>query len=104
MKAFPQPPYWDVAVVQCDEEELASGACVFDDGTETVVYDEGGRKGSTVCEAPIPKALRRGSNYEWRSNPYEPNGGGDGSGLLPGVDFRVAYWLGRFTRLPDSAE
>ncbi len=104
LKAFPQPPYWDVAVTQCDEDELASGECTFSDGTETVVHFEGGRKGSTVCEDPIPKAIRRGSNYEWRSNPYQPNGGGDGSGLLPGVDFRVAYWIGRYTRLPDSAE
>ena len=97
---FAEPPYWDYAVEQCDEQELQSGDCSFEDGTQTVVLFEGGRKGSTICEDPIPKAIRRPSNFEWRSNPYNPNGGGGGSSLLPGVDFRVAYWMGRFTRVP----
>jgi len=101
LKGFVTPPYYDYKVEQCDETELASGDCVFENGTEAEVYDEGGRKGSTVCNKPIPKAIRRPSNYEWRSNPYNPNGGGEGGNLLPGIDFRIAYWLGRFLETPQ---
>jgi hypothetical protein len=101
LHGFVEPPYWIYRVDQCDEAELESGACVFEDGTETTVYHEGGRKGSTVCDDAIPKDIRRPSNYEWRSNPYEPNGGGEGDSLLSGVDFRIAYWTGRWTKLPQ---
>ena len=46
-------------------------------------------------------AIRPPSNYFWRSNPYEVNsGGGGGSLLLPGVDFRLAYWMGRWAERP----
>jgi hypothetical protein len=100
LNAYVTPPYWDLAVVNCDEDELASGQCELLNGDQVEVYDEGGRKGSTVCDVPVPKEIRRPSNYEWRSNPYEPNGGGDGSNLLSGVDFRIAYWIGRSIRMP----
>ncbi len=100
LKEFDTPPYWDYEVIQCDEAELESGQCELEDGTEVTVYDEGGRKGSTVCDQPIPKRMRRPSNFEWRSNPYNPNGGGNGSNLLSGVDFRCAYWIGRWTQIP----
>ena len=98
LKGFMTPPYWDLPVEQCDEAELESGVCTLENGTVTTVLNEGGRKGSTVCTDPVPKAIRRPSNYEWRSNPYNPNGGSDGAYLNPGVDFRVAYWLGRFLK------
>ena len=100
LRGFATPPYFDYKVEQCDESELASGDCTLENGTRVEVYDEGGRKGSTICNVSIPKAIRRPSNYEWRSNPYEPNGGGEGGNLMPGIDFRIAYWLGRFISVP----
>ena len=42
--------------------------------------------------------IRPPSNYHWRSNPFKPSAGGDGSTLLPGVDFRIAYWTARWTK------
>jgi hypothetical protein len=42
--------------------------------------------------------VRPVSNYHWRSDPYRPNGEGSPRRLLPGVDFRLAYWMGRYLR------
>jgi len=95
---YAEAPYWDEAVENCTEEEIASGHCVLDNGQEVTVLGYVGRNGSLMCEEPIPQAVRPPSNYRWRSNPYDPNGGGNGSGMLPGVDFRWAYWYGRWVR------
>ncbi len=95
---FREPPYWEEEVINCDSGEISSGHCVLLDGSEVQVLGEVGRKGDLITEEPIPHAVRPPSNYHWRSNPYKPNGGGDGTRMLPGVDFRYAYWYGRFVR------
>jgi len=100
LNEYTVPPYWDYPIENCDQAELESGDCTLLDGTEVKVYWEGGRKGSTICNVPVPKAIRRPSNFEWRSNPYNPNGGGNGRSMLSGVSFRLAYWIGRWTKLP----
>jgi hypothetical protein len=98
LKEFKVPPFWDFAIENCDAAELESKSCTAVDGTHIDVLGALGWKGDVVAKAPVPMRLRPPSNYYWRSNPYQFNGGGDGSGLLPAVDFRVAYWTGRFTR------
>jgi len=98
LRDFRDPPYWDEEVVNCDEAEIASGRCILLDGTQVHVLGEVGRNGDLITQEPIPAAVRPPSNYHWRSNPYKPNGGGDGSRMNPGVDFRYAYWYGRFVR------
>ncbi len=98
LNAFPQPPFWAYEVTNCDEAELASKVCEADNGMALDVIGENGWKGTLVCQQVIPMAIRPASNYYWRSDPYRPNGGGDGSGMMPGVDFRYAYWLGRWAR------
>ncbi len=95
---FPLPPFWEYAVTNCDAEELATKKCVADNGMELDVIGESGWKGTLVCEQVIPMAIRPASNYYWRSDPYNPNGGGNGGRLIPAVDFRYAYWLGRWAR------
>lgn len=95
---FRAPPYWDEAIINCDETEIATGICVLLDGTQVEVLGEVGRNNDLITREPIPAAVRPPSNYHWRSNPYRPNGGGDGSRMNPGVDFRYAYWYGRFVR------
>jgi len=95
---FRGPPYWDEKIINCDEDEIASGRCVLLDGTHVQVLGEVGRNNDLITREPIPAAVRPPSNYHWRSNPYRPNGGGDGSRMNPGVDFRYAYWYGRFVR------
>jgi len=95
---YAEAPCWDEAVENCDAQEVASGRCVLRNGREVTVLGNVGRNGSLLCDEPIPQAVRPPSNYRWRSCPYEPNGGGDGSGMLPGVDVRWAYWYGRWIR------
>jgi hypothetical protein len=86
-------------VINCDEAEIASGVCIGLDGTEFDLLGYVGRGDKLVAEQPVPMAIRPDSNYYWRSNPYEVNSdGGNGTLLLPGVDFRVAYWMGRWAQ------
>ena len=99
LSEFPTPPYWDYEVINCDEDEIAAGHCLCADGvTEIDLMPLLGRNDTLVSVQPVPMHTQRPSNYHWRSNPYEVNGGGSGSTLLPGVDFRWAYWLGRWVR------
>jgi hypothetical protein len=96
LREFPEAPFWDFAVVNCDDAEIASGICELNDGTMVRLLGYVGRNQELLTETPIPMRVRGPSNYFWRRNPYLPNDGGDGTGLLPSVDFRWAYWLGRW--------
>jgi hypothetical protein len=71
--------------------------CV-DGTTELSLLGYVGRGDKLVSREPVPMRVRPPSNYYWRSNPYEPNSEGDTDRLLGAVDFRYAYWLGRWTR------
>jgi hypothetical protein len=96
---FAQPPYWDVELINCDGAEMESGDCTLNDGSHCTYLGEVGRKGTPICEEPVPHAVRPPSNYHWRSCPYRPNSeGGGGPRLIPGVDFRIAYWYGRWVK------
>ncbi|MCK6548863.1 hypothetical protein L6R52_23665 [Myxococcota bacterium] len=101
LREFPAAPFWEEARPNCDEAELASRDCTLLDGTVIRIAPQLGRGDTVVAETPIPMRVRPASNYLWRSNPYAVNGDGDGTRMLPGVDFRVAYWLGRAVRGPD---
>jgi hypothetical protein len=98
LKEFKFPPFWDEPVENCDPDEIASGICTLGDGTPVKLLGNVGWNDDLVADKPIPMRARPASNYYWRSNPYKPNGEGGGEGLLPGVDFRVAYWTGRWAR------
>jgi len=101
LRGFHNAPYWDFPVVNCDESETANPPCQceLNDGTMVTYLGNVGRGDADMCDQAIPRSVKHPDNYEWRSNPYRPNGGGDGSGLMSGVDFRIAYWLGRYTRI-----
>jgi hypothetical protein len=96
---FPEAPFWERGRENCDEAEIMAERCTLDDGTEVELLGYVGRGDTLVADRPIPMRVRPPSNYFWRSNPYQPNGDGDGSRLLPAVDFRIAYWLARWTRI-----
>ncbi|MCC6160501.1 MAG: hypothetical protein IT350_20800 [Deltaproteobacteria bacterium] len=98
LREYPDAPFWDYAVENCDADEIASTYCELNDGTPVRVMGYIGRNDSLVLDTPVPMRVRPPSNYFWRSNPFGPNGEGNGSGMLPAVDFRWAYWLGRYTR------
>jgi hypothetical protein len=104
---FPEAPYWDVKVQNCpgwdcSAEPFVEGptACEADDGSAWTAMGCVGRNDDLITKEPFLMNHLPPSNYHWRSNPYVPNGGGDGSRLLPGVDFRFAYWIGRVMERP----
>ena len=92
---FPEPPVLAIAVENCDADEIESLDCTAHDGTSLPLLGYVGWNEDLVAATPVPMRLRPRSNYYWRSNPYGVNGGGDGLGLLPAVDFRFVYWMGR---------
>lgn len=96
LRAYPAAPYRDHAVENCDAGEIEAGSCVGIDGTPLTPLGDAGRNDTSIAVEPVPMRIRPPSNYHWRSNPYQVNGGGDGSNVMPGVDFRIAYWLGRW--------
>ncbi len=106
LAGFRPAPYWDRGVALCPDAvcteeapQVADPDCLAPDGTtHFTLLGCVGRNGDLVAAEPIPMSLIGPSNFRWRSNPYMPNFGGDGSTLLPGVDFRIAYWMGRVFR------
>lgn len=95
---FPPAPAWDVARQHCDDAEIAAGRCTAEDGSEIELAPGLGHNDAVVAARPLPIALRPPSNWYWRSNPYQVNGGGDGAGLPAGNDLRFVYWMGRWVR------
>ena len=91
----PDAPYWDPLVENCDADEIAAGSCLAVDGTTILTL--AGAKGwndSIVAVDPLPIEIRPPTNFTWRSNPHDVNGGGS-SLLNPGGGVYAAYWLGR---------
>lgn len=99
LREFVPPPAFDAPRTNCDEAEIAASRCTLDDGTVVGLLGNVGRGDKLVADVPIPMRVRPPSNFHWRSNPYEPNGGANDR-LMPGYDFRLAYWLGRWVRSP----
>lgn len=112
LHAFRAPPYYDIAIENCDAAEIATGACLAVDGETHIrltgvhlggqFYPITGHNGTLQATAPVPRAIRPPSNFDWRSSPYDVNGGGS-LGLEPGGDFHAAYWLGRYLRRGTDA-
>ena len=107
LRDFSDAPYWSfgeplcpAAVCTCEDKYLDDDAkdCTAHDGTHFDVLGCVGRNCDLISDQVVPMKIRGPSNYHWRSNPYQPNRAGDGGQLLPAVDFRGAYWLGRWAR------
>lgn len=94
---FPEAPFFTDVTENCDAGEIESGLCEAADGTVLHLLGPVGWNDALVAEEPVPMRLRPHSNYFWRSNPYEVNGGSVGQ-LYGGVDFRFVYWMGRWVR------
>jgi hypothetical protein len=105
LEEFIDPPYFDYKVVNCDSDEIAKKKCTAIDGTTIIeILDEKGHGDSMVSDEVLPKKLRPPSNFEWRSDPHDPNGGG-AKMINPGGDFLGAYWIGRIMKkTSDSKE
>ena len=98
LQSFPDAPYFDTEIVNCDDTEIAAGSCEAVDGSTITLLGPVGWNDELVAAAPVPMSIRPPSNYHWRSNPYRVNGGGSGDGLNPAVDFRLTYWMARWVR------
>ncbi len=105
LKQYKDAPYWNYAGILCpdavcteEEPEVAVPDCTPVEGVHLTVMGCVGRNADMITEEPIPMSLLGPSNYHWRSNPYQPNRDGDGGAIQPGVDFRIAYWIGRWAR------
>jgi hypothetical protein len=99
LKEWPPAPWWYVSVVNCDDDELDAGVCLAVDGT-TVIHLANGdaHGGGAVAQEVLPMRLRPPSDFEWRDDPFSPNGGGVPELLCPGGDFHAAYWMGRWLK------
>jgi hypothetical protein len=93
---FPPAPFYGTPIENCDASEVASGRCTLADGTAVNVSSAGG---SIVADRAVPIKVRPPSNFFWRSNPFEVNGGFGANVLMPGSDVRLVYWLGRYLRV-----
>ncbi len=100
---FPDVPYFNDAVVNCDATEIAASHCVCIDGTTQVdLQGNVGHGNDLVASTPLPKRLRPPSNFEWRSDPYSVNDI-EWKTLDPGGDFLAAYYMARlFQRTADN--
>ncbi|MEM9865938.1 MAG: hypothetical protein AAF938_30320, partial [Myxococcota bacterium] len=100
LNGFPAPPFWNENVENCDAAEIEAGECTAIDGeTLITLSDTLGRGDNPVSTTPLPMSIRPPSNFYWRSDPYRVNSPGNGQSLFPGVDFRMAYWIGRYLRV-----
>ncbi|HWB76384.1 MAG TPA: hypothetical protein VG755_15545 [Nannocystaceae bacterium] len=90
----PDAPYWDDLVENCDAAELDAGECIAIDGSPITIASSPGWGGGPVADDPLPIAIRPPSNFAWRSDPHDVNGGGS-TLLNPGGEIWFAYWLGR---------
>jgi MYXO-CTERM domain-containing protein len=101
---FQPAPAFERDRVNCDDAEIAAGACVGLDGTTVItLLPQPGHSGQPVAKDIVPKSLRPDSNFEWRSDPHSVNGGG-GSLMDHGGDWLAAYWLGRISDLEDAQQ
>jgi hypothetical protein len=100
LNEFPSAPFWEFTRENCDKKEIETGDCTLDDGTRVHLLGDVGWGDNLVADRPIPMKIRPASNYYWRSNPFTPNGTSSGERMNTGVDFRIAYWLGRWTPVP----
>lgn len=56
------------------------------------------RLGRRQSCTPLPIQNRPADSFEWKENPYRLKGGGDGRTRFAGVDYLLAYWMGRYHR------
>lgn len=98
LREFKDAPTWQLPVTNCTEAEIAAGSCVTPTGETLVILGYVGRNDGLMAAEPLPMRIRPPSNYYWRSSPFAVNGENVGSAMAPSVDFRYAYWLGRWVR------
>ena len=99
---FQSPPAFQRERINCDDAEIAAGSCIGIDGTTTIELISGaGHGGEPVARDILPMSIRPDSDFLWRSDPHDVNGGGNNR-MNPGGDFLAAYWLARVSDGDDT--
>ena len=100
---FPPAPCLERDRVNCDDAELAAGACVAIDGTTMIELAGKGHGGGPVAKDFLPMSIRPDSDFHWRSDPHSVNGTAS-TKMDPRGDWLAAYWLARASELgaPDA--
>lgn len=94
--AFPLGPYWDDPRINCDDDEIAAGVCTAIDGVTQIVLAGKDDQGRPLATEALDPSIRPNSDFNARSNPFRPNGGGSPTLLCPGGDLLAAYWMARY--------
>ncbi|HUT52229.1 MAG TPA: fibronectin type III domain-containing protein [bacterium] len=104
LEQWPEPPNFNDPVINCDPDEIAQGWCLAINGVDVIELapPEFRQAGDLVAEQVVPRRVRPHSNFDWRSNPYSVNGGGNGRQLNPNGEMLAAYWMGRYMRTGTS--
>jgi len=98
---WPEPPNFNDPVINCDADEIAQGWCLAVNGVDIIELpppEFRGAGGDLIAEHVVPRRVRGHSNFDWRSNPFEPNRGGNGRRLNPNGEMLAAYWMGRYLK------
>jgi MYXO-CTERM domain-containing protein len=102
--AFPPAPGFERERINCDEAEIAARSCIGLDGTTMLeLWEQSGHNGQAVAKNLVPMAIRPDSDFHWRSDPHEVNGGAS-TKMGPRGDWIAAYWLSRASEVgsPDA--
>jgi hypothetical protein len=101
---FQPAPAFDRERINCDDAEIAAGQCTAIDGvTQLSLESTKGHNGITVATDIVPMSVRPDSDFLWRSDPHEVNGGASPT-LNPGGDYLAAYWLARLVDIDDTTK
>lgn len=101
---FPPAPCFERDRINCDATEIEAGQCVAIDGSTLIELLPGeGHGGQPVAKDIVPMSIRPDSDFMWRSDPHQVNGGAS-TRMDPRGDFLAAYWLARASELatPDA--
>jgi hypothetical protein len=95
LDGFRDAPAFQRDRVNCDDAEIAAGACVAIDGVTRITLDpRRGPGGRVVAREPVPMRMRPDTPFEWLDDPCRVNGTTE-LRVSTGTDFLAAYWLAR---------
>lgn len=101
---FQAAPAFERDRMNCDDAEIAAGVCTAVDGVTIIELDSGkGHGGGVVAKDIVPMSVRPDSDFHWRSDPHQVNGGASTS-MDPGGDYLAAYWLARSVDIDDTSK
>ncbi|MBI5045515.1 MAG: hypothetical protein HZC14_00675 [Candidatus Niyogibacteria bacterium] len=87
LRRFPPAPRRDLRAVNSQRTDISKARSWR--GVVTI------EQNTRFSRYPLPIHERPPSDFLWQRTPFALDGGGDGNLEYPGVDFLLAYWMGR---------